>query len=72
MAPHDVHVPASEEFAEALDENPTMADILAERGDALVTLGRLDEARADFERALELVPDLPEAVEGLARLEEDR
>jgi tetratricopeptide (TPR) repeat protein len=57
-------------FTEVLDEDSTMADVLAERGDVAAQLDRLDDAREDYEAALRLVPGYPQALEGLEGLEE--
>lgn len=42
--------------------------LLARRGEALLELGRRDEARTSFVEALDLSPDLARAAEGMARL----
>jgi Flp pilus assembly protein TadD len=41
-------------------------------GVALARTGRLDEAETEFRRALELQPDMPEALQGLRGVERDR
>ncbi len=60
---------ALEEYAIAIDEQPTMADVLAERAQVRERLGDVSGAREDYERALALVPDLAAAREGLERLQ---
>lgn len=57
------------EYDVALDANPRMADIFVERGDVRASLDDADGARSDYERALTFVPGMPEALDGLARLE---
>ena len=49
--------------------SPPLAQAFALRGRAQEALGRPERARADFERALELDPELEAAREGLERLE---
>ena len=46
-------------------------DVLVTRGDLRASVGRREEAIADYRRALELKPDLPEALLGLARASVD-
>ena len=55
------------DFTIALDERPDHAPTLLERAAAYVAAGRLPEAQADFGRAVELAPDDPDALYGLAR-----
>lgn len=57
------------EYDVALDANPQMADILVERGDVKASLGDIDGSRGDYQRALAFIPEMPEALDGLARLE---
>ena len=59
---------AAEAYTIALDINPTMADIFVARGDVHAGAGRLEEARADYESALVLIPDYPAAVAGIGEL----
>lgn len=47
---------------------PGMSSVHVERGHQLAAVGRVDEAAAAYQRALYGVPDLPEAIYGLARL----
>ncbi|MDO9556437.1 MAG: tetratricopeptide repeat protein [Coriobacteriia bacterium] len=54
---------------EALEEQPTMADVFSWRGDINASLGRVDEARADYEKALGMIPDYQPALDGLSALE---
>lgn len=54
---------------EALEEQPTMADVLTWRGDVLARLGREDDARADYEKALSMIPDFQPALDGLSALD---
>ena len=53
------------EHALALDADDP--DVRVTRGDLRASVGRRDEAISDYRRALELKPDLPEALLGLAR-----
>ncbi|MEM8517318.1 XrtA/PEP-CTERM system TPR-repeat protein PrsT [Janthinobacterium sp. CAN_S7] len=55
-------------LAEIADDAAQPANVLALRGDALLALGRQDEARAVFARLLEAHPGQVEALLGLARL----
>ncbi|MDN2700743.1 PEP-CTERM system TPR-repeat protein PrsT [Janthinobacterium sp. SUN100] len=55
-------------LAEIPDDAAQPASVLALRGDALLALGRQDEARAVYARLLEAHPDQLEALLGLARL----
>ncbi|MEN6430554.1 MAG: tetratricopeptide repeat protein [Coriobacteriales bacterium] len=57
------------EYDIALEQDPMMADVLVERGAAKAKMGDLAGARADYEEALRYVPGMPEALDGLARLE---
>lgn len=57
------------EYDIALEVQPQMSDILVERGDVKARLGDTTGARADYESALTFIPDMPEALDGLARLE---
>lgn len=52
---------------DAVMTNPPPA-LLAARGDALLALGRRDEARAAYQAALQAAPAQPEATIGLGRL----
>lgn len=49
----------------ALEENPTMADVLVWRGDLYASSGDTESARADYERALTMIPDYGPALSGL-------
>ncbi|MBN2404165.1 MAG: hypothetical protein JXE06_01140 [Coriobacteriia bacterium] len=53
----------------ALEELPTMADVLAWRGDLESSVGDTAAARADYEKALSMIPDFQQALEGLSALE---
>jgi tetratricopeptide (TPR) repeat protein len=57
-----------ESYTLALDEDGTMSDVLVERGEVLERAGELDEAEADYLRALDFIPDFPPAVDGLNRI----
>ena len=57
------------ERALALDADDP--DVRATRGDLRASVGRREEAIADYRRALELKPDLPEALLGMARATAD-
>jgi Flp pilus assembly protein TadD len=59
---------ALEEFGRALALAPMDARNMNNRGVALVALGQIEAARADFERALGADPSLAEARENLAKL----
>lgn len=48
-------------FAAAIEHQPDRYDALVERGIALRALGRLDEARFSYERAISIAPSRPEA-----------
>lgn len=56
------------EYDVALRENPRMSDILVERGDLRHSLGDDAGAREDYQEALRFIPEMPEALEGLARI----
>ena len=55
-------------LAEIADDAAQPASVMALRGDALLALGRQDEAHALYSRLLEAHPDQVEALLGLARL----
>ncbi len=55
-------------YRKALEINPRNTRVSAVLGDALVRLGRVDEAKVHFTRALELQPDDPFALEGLGTI----
>jgi tetratricopeptide (TPR) repeat protein len=55
-------------YTRALEQTPTMADVLVARGDAYVKLKRYDEARADYDKALSFGPDYQPALDGLKNL----
>lgn len=61
---------ALEQLAVALKYDPDNADLHYLRGVVLVRLGKVDEARASFERALALDPDHEDAQHNLGLLEE--
>jgi tetratricopeptide (TPR) repeat protein len=82
-APHDPTIPAEMgkvllqerqvdpaliEFGQALALDPNNAEYYNDRGVALVLSGLSERARADFERALEIDPNLTEATENLRKL----
>jgi len=46
-----------------------MADVLTSRAGLRAGLGRVDEARADYELALTMAPDYAPALEGLESLQ---
>jgi tetratricopeptide (TPR) repeat protein len=51
----------------AIYEEPSSADALVMRGEAYLELGQTGNAVADFEQALQMVPDLGPALDGLKR-----
>ena len=53
----------------ALEELPTMADVLVWRGELHASAGDTASARADFEKALDMIPDFEPALDGLNGLE---
>jgi putative PEP-CTERM system TPR-repeat lipoprotein len=58
---------AQGEYQKVLDDtaaDPQTAPLLAMRGNAFLALNRFDDAKASFNRAAELKPDLPEALIG--------
>lgn len=55
---------------DALEEHPTMADVLVWRAGLRASLGDKDAARADYEQALTMIPDYQEALDGLSSLTE--
>ena len=59
---------AIDAYTKALDENDTMADVLVLRGESFVAIGVTENARADFERALEFAPDYEPAIEAFEAL----
>lgn len=61
---------AAEALTVALTENPMMADVLTQRGDLFARLGSAPEARADYERALQMIPDYSPALQGLEALDD--
>lgn len=60
---------AARQYAEAGAISPDDAGLHAEHARVLEGLGRPDQARAEYERALQLHPGLAEARAGLARLD---
>lgn len=60
---------AIEVLTAALEENPTMADVLVWRGDLYASSGDAASARADYERALTMIPDYGPALSGLQDLQ---
>lgn len=52
----------------ALQEDPTMADVLTRRGDLYAKTGDPQAARADYEKALSMIPDHEPALRGLESL----
>lgn len=52
---------------EALPEDANLAEILVLRGNALLALGKLEDAKTHFEQALNEKPDFPDALIGLAK-----
>lgn len=59
---------AIDAYTEALEFNGRMADVLVARGLLYEEIGRIDEARVDFEAALTYVPDYAPALEALDRI----
>lgn len=60
---------AVEALTWVLEEDGTAADVLTRRGELLVRLGKKDQARADFEKALKMLPDYEPAKKGLESLD---
>lgn len=58
---------ATDAFGEALALKPSMADVLVERGELYLEIGDATSAAADFESALEYIPDMESALQGLER-----
>jgi len=54
----------------ALEEDPTMADVLVRRGGFYAAQGDAEKAKADYERALAMIPDFGPALEGLGALDD--
>src|SRR5262249_20556408 len=59
---------AQSDFTEALKRAPDSADALVGRGSALVELGKVREALADADRAVNLAPEAPEPLYHAARV----
>lgn len=59
---------AVDAFTEAIRLHPEYTEAYSNRGVALEELGKLDQAEADFQRALELNPNFQPAVDGLNRI----
>lgn len=59
---------AIDAYTEALEFSGRMADVLLARGLLYEEIGRIDEARADFNAALTYVPDYAPALEALDRI----
>lgn len=59
---NDQHEKGFEDFAMAEKLDPTNADVFNQRGQVYVLLEKLDEAMADFNAAVELVPEMCSAV----------
>ncbi|MFQ5696558.1 MAG: tetratricopeptide repeat protein [Terriglobia bacterium] len=57
---------AARAYGRVLELAPENAEVLVKRGTVHFHLGRVEEAVADFERALALNPDQPRALYGLA------
>lgn len=60
---------AVEALSWVLEANGTAADVLTRRGELFVRLGKKDQARADFEKALKMLPDYEPAKKGLESLD---
>jgi len=58
-------------FGNAVKEEPSSADALVARGNAYIELGDLPAARADFDKALSMIPDYQPALEGLEKAGKD-
>lgn len=54
----------------ALEEDPTMADVLVRRGSFYAAQGNVAAAKADYDRALQMIPDFGPALEGLGALDD--
>lgn len=59
---------AAKSLTAALKLDPQAADLLVLRGTAYRELGQADKARADYEQALEFIPDFQPALDGLEQL----
>lgn len=59
---------AVEVFDLYIEDNPTAADILIDRGMARIETGDTTGAEEDFRSALQFLPDSPEALAGLERI----
>lgn len=57
-----------EALSVALEEIPTMADVLVWRGDLEEKSGDVKSARADYQAALKMIPDYAPALAGLKRI----
>lgn len=58
-------------YGDAVKEEPSSADALVARGNAYIELGDPEAARADFDRALSMIPDYQPALDGIERLGKD-
>jgi tetratricopeptide (TPR) repeat protein len=67
---HDQPDDAVAAYSSALEQDSRMSDVLAARGDLYVTLKKYDEARKDYEAALQFIPDYQPALKGLAKIKE--
>lgn len=59
---------AIEQYDLYIVRNPGAADILIDRADAKIEIGDKAGAEADFRKALEFIPDNPEALAGLEKI----
>jgi tetratricopeptide (TPR) repeat protein len=58
-------------FGNAIKEEPSSADALVARGNAYLEVGDEEAARADFERALSMIPDYQPALDGREKAGKD-
>jgi tetratricopeptide (TPR) repeat protein len=54
----------------ALEQDSRMSDVLVARADLYVELKKYEEARKDYEAALQYIPDYQPALKGLAKIKE--
>jgi len=59
-------------LSDGIGFDPYAADLLVYRADAYYRIGEKAKAKADYERALELIPDYGPAVAGLEQIAGDQ
>lgn len=62
---------AIDDLSQVIQQNPERPEAYVLLGKAYLALNDLEKAKANFQRALELAPEDPEAQEGLAQIEEN-